>query len=126
MKVLLIEDNEHDQKLLKQILEPYTEKLIIKSDGETALKALKEVDLVILDLNLPFHITGKDLLRIIKRRRRTIPVVVYSTSNNPDDVRYCYQNGCACYVTKPYGLVETLEKLEHLGEFWKGVTYAIG
>lgn len=124
MRVLLVEDNKNDQRFLRQILEPHADLLIIKEDGESALKVLDQVDLVILDLNLPLALGGKEVLKIIKKKRKSLPVVIYSTSSNPEDVKYCYQNGCACYITKPFGLVETIEKLKSLGEFWKGVTYA--
>lgn len=124
MRVMLIEDNKQDQDILKKILTPYADSLFITEDGEVALNHLKEVDLVILDLNLPLYLGGRDLLKIIKKKRKSLPVIIYSNSSNPEDIKYCYQNGAACYVTKPFGLIDTMEKLKSLGEFWKGVTYA--
>lgn len=123
MRVLLIEDNVHDQKFIEQSLRPFATEIIIRKDEKSILDLLPEVDLVILDLNLGYT-EGKKLLKKIKRRKKTLPIIIYTTSENEEDIKYCYSHGASCYVTKPFGLTETLEKLTNLGVFWKGVTYA--
>jgi DNA-binding response OmpR family regulator len=123
MRVLLIEDNVHDQKFIEQSLRPFTTEIVIRNDEKSIFELLPEIDLVILDLNLGY-VEGKKLLKKIKRKRKTVPVIVYTTSENQADVKFCYSNGANCYVTKPFGFRETLEKLNNLGLFWKGVTYA--
>lgn len=123
MRVLLIEDNPYDQQLIEQTLRPFTNEMIIRKNGNSILELLSEVDLVILDLNLGFE-EGRKLLQKIKRKRKSLPIIIYTTSENPDDIKFCYSHGASCYVTKPFGLEETLKKLTTLGLFWKGVNYA--
>lgn len=125
MRILVIEDNVQDQKFLNQILSRFADEIYFIDGQKDVFKWIEKVDLVILDLNLGL-VHGKHLLKKIKRRKKVLPIIVYTTSNNPDDVKECYSLGANCYVVKPFGLVETLEKLEKLGEFWKGVSYTYG
>ncbi|MDX2255984.1 MAG: response regulator [Pseudanabaenaceae cyanobacterium bins.39] len=58
--------------------------------------------LILLDLNLP-GLDGLHILNTIKShpQLKLIPVVIFSTSSNPKDVRNCYQSGANAYVIKP-------------------------
>lgn len=58
--------------------------------------------MIVLDLNLP-GMDGRDFLKIVKGdgQLRSIPVVVLTTSDEPSDIRTCYQNGANTYIPKP-------------------------
>jgi PAS domain S-box-containing protein len=59
-------------------------------------------DLLLLDLKMP-RMTGFGVLDFIRKNPnfQTFPVVVFSSSDNPDDVRKAYELGCQSYVVKP-------------------------
>lgn len=62
-------------------------------------------DLIFVDLNMPL-LKGQDFLRVIKKRKalKHIPVVVLSTSNDPETIRDVKMLGALEYVVKPFTL----------------------
>jgi CheY-like chemotaxis protein len=96
------------------------------ADGEEALAYLHTVrerpDLVLLDLRLP-GVDGHEVLRRMKEdgRLRAIPVVMVSTSDDPDDVDASYDLGASCYVRKPGTIEAYVDVVRSLERFWVGV-----
>jgi len=71
--------------------------------GAPASGPPSRIAVVMLDLRMP----GADGLEVLRRmqesgRTRTIPVVVVSSSDRPDDVRQSYELGANSYVVKRY------------------------
>ncbi len=85
-----------------------------KPDGKPALPGF-----ILLDLNLP-GTDGREVLMRIKtdKQLKTIPVVVLTTSNDPDDIQYCYAAGANCYIQKPVNLKDFKKALQALVTFW--------
>jgi CheY-like chemotaxis protein len=83
----------------------------------------KRPDLVITDLNMPRK-SGHELIAFIKASPglRSLPVVVFSGSNNPAEVERSYQSGAASYVCKPGGPEPFFEVVHALAAYWSGVT----
>jgi len=75
--------------------------------------------LMLLDLNLP-GIDGRELLQLFRQddRLRIVPVVVFSTSANPRDIRFCYGAGANAYMVKPVDLDRLERMLQALVAFW--------
>lgn len=74
---------------------------------------------ILLDLNMP-GTDGYSLLQRIRQDRDfyTIPVIVFSSSDNTEDVTRCYQEGANSYVQKPIyfdGLVSVMQSIK---TFW--------
>src|ERR1041385_4457938 len=93
-RVLVIEDNETDVRLIKEALEKYAVRfeLSVISDGQKALEHLKHIaesptpQLIILDLNMPKH----DGIEVLVQYRMTValfdvPIVVLTSSDSPSD-----------------------------------------
>jgi CheY-like chemotaxis protein len=104
VEVLLIEDNAGDTLLIGQIL---TEcqlpvRLHVARDGEQALQMLADTNLkpslIVLDLNIP-KISGNGLLK--RYKSRLIPVVVFSSSWDTDEIDEALALGACQYVRKP-------------------------
>src|SRR5437660_79954 len=76
-------------------------------------------DLVVADLNVPL-LNGHDVLAVIKGNSTTrhIPVIVWTASEDPRDVRKAFDVGCCAYMIKPPGLVEAEDLLNTFAEFW--------
>jgi len=74
--------------------------------------------LILLDLNLPV-LDGYQVLRIIKNDERTkaIPVVVLTTTDNPQEIAKCYELGCNVYITKPVEYEKFSDAIRRLGLF---------
>lgn len=128
MDILLVEDNATTATLLTRILEELdlVAEINVAPDGAQALDLLEgtpeaPVDLVLLDLGLP-RVDGHEVLDRLREEMglEALPVVVVSSSGNPDDVRRAYESGANGYMQKPAG-VEGLEDLrEALESFWLG------
>jgi len=73
---------------------------------------------ILLDLNLPV-LDGYQVLNILKREAATrhIPVIMLTTTDNPPEVKRCYDLGCNMYVTKPVEYEKFTETIRNLGAF---------
>jgi CheY-like chemotaxis protein len=75
--------------------------------------------LVLLDLNLPYW-SGFEVLEWIRRQPllRRVPVVVFTSSNRPDDIARAYDAGANGYVVKPNALGDLKSLVLALRDFW--------
>lgn len=75
--------------------------------------------LILLDLNLP-GTDGRDLLISIRsdQRLRDIPVIVLTTSADPEDIAECYRNGANSYQHKPVDYLGFKASMCSLAEYW--------
>jgi len=129
-KILLIEDNVADIRLIMEALKSFKTKKDIYhvKDGIEAICFLKQQeqykdsprpDIVILDLNLPIK-NGFEVLKEIKEDKniKNVPVVVLSTSNLQDDINKSYLLQASCYITKPIELDDFIKALKKIEDFW--------
>jgi len=107
-EVLLVEDNAGDALLVGQALAecPTRVHLHIARDGEQALQFLQRTDfkpdLIILDLNIP-KMSGYAVLAL-NPLKKTTPVVVFSASENEEDVNRSFALGALEFIHKPMDL----------------------
>jgi CheY-like chemotaxis protein len=75
--------------------------------------------LVLLDLNMP-RMDGREALREIKAAPslRHIPVVVFTTSNDTDDIMSSYQLGASSFIVKPASYERLVAVLGTLMDYW--------
>lgn len=73
---------------------------------------------LLLDIRMP-KVDGIDVLKELKGHEvlRNIPVVILTTTSNPDEVKLCHDLGCNAYVVKPVQHLEFGETIQRLGEF---------
>ncbi len=110
-KVLVIDDEPPIRKLLRMGLTTQGYQIIEAPNGKTALELLKQKpDLVILDLGLP-DIQGHELLRMIRARSESIPIVVLSSRGDEAGKVQALDYGADDYVTKPFGMEELLARM---------------
>jgi CheY-like chemotaxis protein len=131
--LLIVEDSNEDfeafQRLLRQ--NPIVLSIHRCVSGEQALAFLYQSDdfadrdrlfrpgLIVLDLNLP-GTDGREVLRRIKQDAdlKTIPIVVFTTSNNPKDIEDCYQYGVNSYIVKPINFSQLKRDIQTLVNYW--------
>ena len=75
--------------------------------------------LVLMDLNT-YGIDGREALQTIKAdtHLKELPVVVFSTSDNPKDLEFCYQAGANAYHVKPVRHDDHLHLLGNVLAYW--------
>jgi CheY-like chemotaxis protein len=131
--ILLVEDNSGDIMLMKEVLSGsrFSTHLDVVTDGIEAIEFLGrknkyhnavKPDIIILDLTLP-RMGGHDALKEIKGNPalKMIPVIVFTGSEAPEDIKNAYISCANCYVTKPIGLEQLERKLRMIEEFWFGI-----
>ena len=131
-RLLVVEDSQADVELLREALadsEPQVDLDVVRH-GEDALAFLRREgrfeeavapDLVVLDLNLP-RMGGFEVLRALRGdvdpRLRRLPVVVFTTSGNAEDVDRAYELHASSFVTKPTGFERYVDTVRAFREFW--------
>jgi CheY-like chemotaxis protein len=129
-EILLVEDNPGDVRLMREafgeIAVPH--RLNAVENGREALKFLRREeeygeasrpDLVLLDLRLP-DIHGLEVLAAIKNdpALRRIPVVVFSSSQEREEVGQAYNLNANSYIAKPVELADFIRVVKGVEEFW--------
>ncbi len=133
--ILYVEDNEDFIDVVERAMGQIDGNTTLHTieDGALALTTLEKLienrvkpRLIIIDLNLP-GLSGLDLLRKIKETPalRYVPAVMFSTSDNPKDVRTSLEFGANAYVTKPMGYNNLVKCLSSMHDFWLKTTAAL-
>lgn len=108
MPVVWAEDAEGDQVLIRTAAEATGRVPRIRwaRDGAEAVAAAERQppSLIVLDVNMP-RVDGIEALRRIKQSPglRDVPVVMFSTARNEDEVARCQELGAVAFVQKPMG-----------------------
>lgn len=130
IRILIIEDNPGDVRLLRDALKELKAPVEIRvaSDGAEGLRITLDnkyasegwhPDLIFLDLNLP-KIGGHEVLARLKADpdKRLIPVIVLSSSRAENDVNRAYEAHANAYIRKPTSLDDLMRAVKGLKSFW--------
>ena len=129
VKILLIEDDRGDQKLVKTSLDKQkmANEVFVADSGEDALDYLASSkagefpmpDLILLDLNMP-GMGGKECLRRIKSDEEldTIPIIILTTSDSEQDIIESYKLHASGYIKKPVTLQGFQDIMNNLENYW--------
>src|SRR5580693_4637084 len=128
--ILVVDDDRASAELLRGLMKNLRGRyeLYFAWDGIEALDFLRrrgahaEVprpNLILLDINMP-RLGGLETLSAIKSDPElyAIPVIVFSSSIAPDDVRRSYQAHANCYVQKPNDLERFVKLVQSVEDFW--------
>jgi CheY-like chemotaxis protein len=131
--ILLVEDNPRDEALTLRALKKsnIVNEVFVARDGVEALDYLLGTgshegrdttvlpQLVLLDLKLP-KVDGLEVLRRLRDNAKTrhLPVVVFTSSSEEEDVISSYSLGANSYVRKPVDFDRFLEATSQLGLYW--------
>ncbi|MDQ1328335.1 MAG: two-component system, cell cycle response regulator DivK, partial [Candidatus Poribacteria bacterium] len=103
-KILVIEDNDRNRKLIKILLEANKYSVIEAQTGEEALKYLQDdkPDLILLDIQLP-KMDGLTLVKKLRldQKMKDIPIVAVTAYAMKGDKERMLEAGCDAYVSKP-------------------------
>jgi two-component system response regulator len=128
---MLMEDNPRDEALTLRALRKsnVANKVVVARDGVEALDYLfgrgehasrgAQTQLVLLYLKLP-RVDGLQVLREIRadERTRRLPVVVFTSSGEEEDLMKSYDLGANSFVRKPVDFEQFLEATRQLGLYW--------
>ncbi|HEV8371425.1 MAG TPA: response regulator [Pyrinomonadaceae bacterium] len=131
--ILMVEDNPRDEALTIRALRKsnIVNEVVVARDGVEALDYLfgtgaysgrdsaENPQLILLDLKLP-KVNGLQVLERIRADERTkrLPVVIFTSSNEEEDLIKSYNLGANSYVRKPVEFEQFLEATKQLGLYW--------
>ena len=131
--ILLVEDNPRDEALTLRALKRSNilNEVVVARDGVEALDYLfgtgtfadrdptEMPQLVLLDLKLP-KVDGLEVLKKLRATENTrrLPVVVFTSSSEDEDMLKSYDLGANSYVRKPVDFEQFMEATRQLGLYW--------
>jgi CheY-like chemotaxis protein len=124
--VMIAEDDADDQLMLRQAFRHvgYEGEMEFCRDGAELVQRLQQAgrrlpSLVLLDLKMP-RMGGLEALQTIRAdpHLKGLPVITFTTSDMPRDVRTAYELGANAYLRKPVGLDALREIVSALKRFW--------
>jgi len=131
--ILVADDDAQDTMLVKMAVERGSLGLQLSSvkDGEEAINYLlgreKFSDrqthpfpkMLLLDLKMP-RLSGFDVLSFVRQQPelRKLPVVIFSSSDDPKDIQRAYDSGANSYLCKPHSNDDLSALLKALEDYW--------
>lgn len=117
---VLIDDDDDDQLIFSTTLNKHFSEYPFMSfssfsEAEKALdEHANEIGAVFIDLNMP-RVNGKESLIQLRNDPtfENTPLIIYSTSNNPDDVNECLKCGATAFITKPSKISTLISELSN-------------
>jgi len=113
-RILVVEDQEDNRQILRDLLGSAGYDMVEAGDGEAALVAVKSErpDLILMDIQLPL-LDGYEATRRIKADPdlKNIPIIVVTSYALSGDEGKARAAGCDAYVTKPFSPRQLLAKI---------------
>jgi len=104
-KIIYIEDNEYNRKIVRQLVSHTPYQLLEAVDGESGVTVAQQElpDLILMDVQLP-KMSGLDATRALKGdpRTRHIPIIVITSFALSGDREKAAEAGADSYLAKPY------------------------
>jgi two-component system cell cycle response regulator DivK len=114
-RILIVEDNDTDVRLLKDILETRGYNILQTKEGLEAidLAVVNLPDLILMDIRLP-HMSGLEVTRRLRgdERSRRIPIVAVTAFAMGWHEREALDSGCDAYISKPISIFSFLRTVE--------------
>jgi two-component system OmpR family response regulator len=107
MNILLIEDDAILNDTISHYLQLQEYQVTSLHNGMGAVSVIDQhhFDIYIIDINIP-GLNGLDLVRYIRQKDLTSPIIMITASMELDNLKVAYSNGCSDYIKKPFYLEE--------------------
>lgn len=133
VSVLIADDDTQDTMLVRMAAQRAALGIRLESvtDGEQAIDYLLGraayadrqshpfPSMMLLDLKMP-RLSGFDVLDFVRRepQLRRLPIVIFSSSDDPKDIKRAYEAGANSYLCKPHSSDDLSALLKALQEYW--------
>ena len=113
--ILVADDDKNTRLLMKAILEAEHYRVVTASDGQEALAVLdrEHIDLVVLDIMMP-NMDGYEFTATLRENNNTLPILMVSAKQLPEDKHRGFLVGTDDYITKPIDEEEMLLRIKAL------------
>jgi two-component system cell cycle response regulator DivK len=119
-KVMIVEDNELNMKLFRDLIEANGYETVRTRNGLKALDLAREhmPDLILMDIQLP-EVSGLEVTKWLKEDEtlRSIPVIAVTAFAMKGDEERIRQGGCEAYISKPISVTSFIQTIKsYLGD----------
>ncbi len=134
---MIAEDDADDRYLLQAAFDEngFTDTLHFVENGVELLSdlnnRLKVINLplpsfILLDLNMPKK-DGREVLKEIKQipELKRLPIIVFSTTSNRQEMLRCYELGANSYVTKPTSFEQLIKTIAQIRHYWVNINSSL-
>jgi DNA-binding response OmpR family regulator len=113
MRILVIEDELRMLELLRQGLYEAGHTVMTAADGDQGLDAAlsHDFDAILLDIGLPRR-DGYEVARILRERKRNIPILMLTARDTEDEIIRGLDLGADDFMTKPFSFPELVARLQ--------------
>ena len=130
--ILIAEDDADDRFLLQTVFKEkgFQDRIEFVENGvelmiyldnikEKKKQATNYPGFILLDLNMPKK-DGREVLREIKQHPifKRIPIIVFTTTKNDNEIKRCYDLGANTYVVKPVTFDDLSKVVEEIRQYW--------
>ena len=133
-RILIVDDNPKDVELTLSALaeKNLANEVVVAEDGVEALDYLYKCGksdnesyypaVILLDIKMP-RMDGIEVLRRIRSdpKLKWLPVIMLTSSLEERDLIESYMLGANSYVVKPVDIVQFIEAIKVLGQYWAGI-----
>ena len=113
--VMIVEDNELNMKLFRDLIEAHGYRTVQTRSGLTAMDLARSErpDLILMDIQLP-EISGLDVTRQLKadRELKVIPVIAVTAFAMKGDEERIREGGCEAYISKPISVTRFIDTIK--------------
>lgn len=117
---ILIDDDDDDQLIFSSTVKKHFPSYDLKAFSSfeeakaTLDRSYDKIGAVFIDLNMP-KLNGKEGLQLLRENPHyeNTPLIIYSTSNNPEDVNECLKVGATAFITKPSRINVLVDELSN-------------
>jgi len=121
MKILIVEDEQNLQLILKYNLELDGNEVVVAGNGQEGLDLVDDsIDLILMDVMMPV-MNGLDACRKLKADSKTqqIPIFMLTAKSQISDIEAAFEAGANDYLTKPFEPAKLAERINILVEKYR-------
>ena len=110
LKVLIAEDNENSEILIRIVISPFSHQVLETGTGTDAIKICRnnpDIDLILMDINMP-EMDGLEATRQIRKFNKDVVIIAQTAFGQSDTREKALAAGCNDYIPKPIDIEELL------------------
>jgi CheY-like chemotaxis protein len=113
MRILYVEDNRNDARLVTRYLETTPYELVVVSNVDDAWAALSEdFDIILIDVLLGQERAGYGFAQALRQQQFNRPLVAVTALTTQQDIAACYHFGFDYVLAKPYTITELADVIQ--------------